>query len=345
MNINNEKLHKYLKDILTLPSPTGYTYKVIDYIIKELDSLGITYKKTNKGALIATIQGHDLDNAITFSAHVDTLGAMVKNINSSGTLAITPLGGYMMNSIEGENCTIETVEGETFTGTIQTVKPSVHISGNDARELKRIPENMEVVIDEKIFSKEDTEKLGISIGDFICFDSRTIITKSGFVKSRHLDDKASIAILLYSMYHLKSNNIIPQRTINFFISNYEEVGHGSSAAIPENTKEFIAVDMGCPGPNQNSTEYDCCICAKDSSGPYDLDLRKTLVNICKENNISYKLDIYPYYGSDASAALRAGWDIRTALIGPGVFASHGYERTHMDSIHATLQLIIEYSQQ
>lgn len=344
MNTNNEKLHKYLKDILTLPSPTGYTYKVIDYISKELDSLGITYKKTNKGALIATIEGQDLENGLTFSAHVDTLGAMVKGINSSGTLALTPLGGYMMNSIEGENCTIETVEGETFTGTIQTVKPSVHISGNDARELKRIPENMEVVIDEKIFSNEDTEKLGISIGDFICFDSRTIITKSGFVKSRHLDDKASIAILLYSIYHLKSNNITPKRTINFFISNYEEVGHGSSAAIPENTKEFIAVDMGCPGPNQNSSEYDCCICAKDSSGPYDLDLRKTLVNICKENNIPYKLDIYPYYGSDASAALRAGWDIRTALIGPGVFASHGYERTHMDSIQATLKLIIEYSQ-
>lgn len=341
MTINNEILKKYLSDILTTPSPTGYTHKVINYIATELDRLEISYVKTNKGALIATIPGKDNDNALTFSAHVDTLGAMVKNINASGTLQLTPLGGYMMNSIEGENCTIETVDGKVYSGTIQTVRPSVHIS-SDARDLKRTPENMEVVLDEKVSSKEDTEKLGISIGDFICFDSRTRITESGFVKSRHLDDKASIAVLLYAMYQLKTENITPNRTINFFISNYEEVGHGSSAAIPSNTKEFIAVDMGCPGPGQNSTEYDCCICVKDSSGPYDLDLRKSLVDICKEKDIPYKLDIYPFYGSDASAALRAGWDIRTALIGPGVYASHGYERTHMDSITATLKLVVEY---
>jgi len=344
MNYNTDKLKKYLYDILTMPSPSGYTNNIMNYIKDELDKLNVTYTITTKGAVIATIKGENDEYQRTFSAHVDTLGAMVKEIKSNGTLALTPLGGYMMNSIEGENCTIETVDGKVYTGTIQTIKPSVHISGSDARELKRIPENMEVVIDEKVFSKEDVEKLGINVGDFICFDSRTIITESGFVKSRHLDDKASVAILLSTISYLIENNITLPHTVNFFISNYEEVGHGASAALPEKTKEFISVDMGCPGLEQNSTEYAVCICAKDSSGPYDLDLRIRLTNLCKKHNIEHRIDIYPNYGSDASAALRAGWDIKAGLIGAGIFASHGYERTHMDSILATLDLIVKYCQ-
>lgn len=248
-----------------------------------------------------------------------------------------------MNSIEGENCTIETIDGKTFTGTIQSIKPSVHISGDDARSLKRTSENMEVILDEKVSSKKQVEELGLSVGDFICFDARTLFTEKGFIKSRHLDDKASVAILLYAIKYLIENNIELPYTTNIFISNYEEVGHGASAAMPEKTKEFVSVDMGCPGLDQNSSEYSVCICAKDSSGPYDLDLRKKLTEICKLSNIDYKIDIYPHYGSDASAALRAGWDIKTALIGAGIFASHGYERTHMDSILCTLDLIIKYS--
>jgi len=202
---------------------------------------------------------------------------------------------------------------------------------------------MEVILDEKVNSKSDVEALGINVGDFICFDSRTIITEKDFIKSRHLDDKASIAILLYAIKHISENNLELPYTTNFFISNYEEVGHGASAAIPENTKEFISVDMGAPGLDQNSSEYAVCICAKDSSGPYDYELKKKLIDCCKNNNISYKIDIYPYYGSDASAALRAGWDLKTALIGPGVFSSHAYERTHMDAVINTLDLVVKYS--
>lgn len=342
MNYNMEQLKKYLKDILPISSPTGYTDKVMDYIRKELNAINAPFVTTNKGALVVTLKGKDDENQVTFSAHVDTLGAMVKSIKSSGTLELTPLGGFMMNSIEGENCTIETVDGKVYSGTIQTVKPSVHVSAGEARELNRTPQNMEVVIDEKVFNKEDVEKLGINVGDFICFDTRTTFTESGFIKSRHLDDKLSVGILLYTIKYLVENKVQLPRTINFFISNYEEVGHGSSAALPCKTKEFIAVDMGCPGLTQNSTEYDCCICAKDSSGPYDLDLRVRLTNLCKKHNIPFKIDIYPSYGSDASAALRAGWDIKTALIGAGVFASHGYERSHMDSVNATLDLIVKY---
>ncbi|WP_097027639.1 M42 family metallopeptidase [Clostridium peptidivorans] len=344
MNYNQEQIKYYLNNILTTPSPSGYTKKVINYIKKELDSIGVSYKLTNKGCILVTLPGKDNQNGRVLSAHIDTLGAMVKGIKSNGTLSLAAIGGYMMNSIEGENCIIETLDGKEFTGTIQSIKPSVHISGDEARELKRTAENMEIVLDEKVFSKEDTLKLGIEVGDFVSFDSRTVFTQSGFVKSRHLDDKASAAILLYAIKYLVENNIELPYTTSFFITNYEEVGHGAAAAIPHNTKEFIAVDMGAPGLDQNSSEYAVCICAKDSSGPYDLEIRKKLIDLCKENNIPYKIDIYPYYGSDASSALRAGWDIKTGLIGTGVFASHGYERTHMDGILSTLDLVINYCQ-
>lgn len=338
---NMDTLKKYLKDILSLPSPSGYTERVMDYLKQELSSIGVDYSVTAKGALIVSLKGKNSSSEKTISAHIDTLGAMVKEIKSSGNLELVPVGGFMMTSIDGENCTVETMDGSTYTGTIQTIKPSVHISGDDARELKRTPENMEVVLDERVSSKEDVEKLGINVGDFICFDARTTFTEKGFIKSRHLDDKASAAILLYAVKYLKENNIALPYTINFFFSNFEEVGHGASY-IPENTKEFISVDMGAPGPGQNSSEYSVCICAKDSTGPYDLGIRKRLVELCKKNNISYKIDIYPHYGSDASAAQRGGWDVRTGLIGTGVFASHAYERTHMDGIVATLDLVIKY---
>ena len=314
----------------------------MDYISKELNILNVPFCMTNKGAMIVTLKGKSNVYQRTISAHVDTLGAMVKGIKCNGALSLVPLGGFMMNAIDGENCTIETVNDKVFTGTIQTIKPSVHISGDEARELKRIPENMEVIIDEKVFSKEDVEELGINVGDFICFDARTTITEKDFIKSRHLDDKASVSVLLYTIKYLIENKIELPYTTNFFISNYEEVGHGASAAIPENTKEFLSVDMGAPGPGQNSSEYSVCICAKDSSGPYDLGLRKKLTQLCKENDISYKIDTYPFYGSDASAVVRAGYDVKTALIGPGVFASHAYERTHMDAMIATLDLVVKY---
>ncbi|MBY6876841.1 M42 family metallopeptidase [Clostridium botulinum] len=341
MDYHKKLILNYLKNILTIPSPTGFTNHITNYLKKELDTIGIEYKITNKGSIIITLEGEDKSFERTLSAHMDTLGAMVKDINDNGTLSIVPLGGFMMNSIEGENCSIHTLNDEVYSGTIQTIKPSVHIHGKEAYDLKRSPENMEVILDEKIFSKKGVENLNINIGDFISFDTRNIFTENGFIKSRHLDDKASLAILLYAIKYIHVNNLPLSCTTNFLFSNYEEVGHGASF-IPKNTKEFIAVDMGAPGENQNSSEYSVCICAKDSTGPYDLDFRKKLINICKTSNIPYKIDIYPSYGSDASAALKAGFDIKAALIGPGVYASHAYERTHMDSILATLDLIIKY---
>lgn len=331
-----------LKEILNIPSPTGYTKDILEYIQRELTQMNIEYKVSNKGALLATIKGNDSSKCITFSAHMDTLGAIVSQIKCNTRLSINQIGGYMINSVEGENVIIHTRNGKKYEGTLQTIKPSVHIYGNDARELKRDCKNYEIIIDEQLHKVEDVYDLGIDVGDIVSFDTRTRVTSSGFIKSRYLDDKASVAVILDVIQEIKENNIKPKYDINFLFSNYEEVGHGASSFIPKNTIEFIAVDMGCPGEKQNSSEYDVCICTKDSNGPYDYELINKFIHICTERNINYKLDVYPNYGSDATAALKSGMDAKFALIGPGIFASHGYERTHISSIIETKKLIIEY---
>lgn len=330
-----------LEKILKIPSPSGHTEYVKAHIINELENLKVDHRETHKGAVIATLPGKITKEHRTVSAHMDTLGAMVKEIKSNGRLKFDPIGGYMMSSVEGENCVIETVDQKQFTGTIFTTKPSVHIH-SDAKKIERTIENMEILIDEKVSSIEEVEKLGISVGDYIFLEPRTQIQKNGFIKSRHIDDKAGVAAMLGLISHLVTKELQPYYTTHFFFSNYEEVGHGASASIPKETKEFLAIDMSTPGDGQSSTEYHVTICAKDSTGPYDYSLRKRLVEIAKEEKIDYKVDLYPYYGSDASAALRSGNDFKAALIGPGVFASHGYERTHKDAINNTLKLGVQY---
>lgn len=342
MNINMKYVSEKLVEILKTPSPTGNTKVVIDMIKREFDDMKIDNYITSKGALVATIKGKNDDKHRTLSGHVDTLGAMVKEIKSNGRLKLTQLGGYMWNSIEGEYCTIETMDGKKYTGTILTTKASAHVHGGEARSLERKDSTMEVRLDERVNDKDGVKELGIEVGDFVSFDSRTVVTESGFVKSRHLDDKAGVAAILGLAKYMIDNNITPEYTTNFFISNYEEVGHGASASIPEKTFEFIAIDMAAPGEGQTSDEFSVTICAKDTSGPYDYELKKHLVDLAKNNDIDYKVDIYPFYGSDASAALRAGWEFKHGLIGPGVDASHSQERTHKDAIENTIKLCIKY---
>lgn len=335
-----ENLTHNLENLINIQSPTGYHRDINIFLKSFLDENKISYTKTAKESILISLKGKNDSHAILFSGHVDTLGAMVKKIKPSGALEFTLLGGYMYNTLESENCLVRTSENKKISGTIQTTKPSVHIDGDEARELKRKQSTMEVILDEKVSSKEDVLKLGIDVGDFIFIDPKLRLLDNGFIKSRYLDDKASVSILLELIKNLKDKNL--ENTVHFFISNYEEVGHGAKAAIPKNTKEFIAVDMGAPGNNQNSSEFKVNICAKDSSGPYDFDTKEKLIKICKDHNIEYVVDIYPHYGSDASAALNAGHDIKAGLIGPGVFASHGYERTHIDSMVATYNLIYNY---
>ena len=339
---NQTYLLQVLEELLITPSPSGYCHQIMEKIKKMVSHLGYSMEYTQKGCGVITIPGAKSDYTLGLSAHVDTLGAMVRSIKSSGTIRFTPIGGYMMSSIEGEYCTIHTRNGKKILGTILPIQPSVHVYA-DAKNLERNESNMEIRLDEAVSSKEDVENLGIAVGDFISFDSRTVLLNNGFIKSRHLDDKAGVAILLGLLEWLHRTGIKPQYTLKVFISVYEEIGHGASY-IPNDIQELIAIDMGAMGDDLTCTEQDVSICVKDSSGPYDYHMISHLQSLAKENNLSYALDVYPYYGSDVSAALRGGQNIRGALIGPGVHASHGIERTHINGMLNTLALLSAYIQ-
>ena len=328
-----------LEELLNIYSPTGDTENAICFMEKKFKELNIPCRRTNKNALIATIEGEEKE-AITFSGHVDTLGLMVKEIKANGRLAFSLVGGFSPTSVETENVFIKTYDGKLIPGTALYNEASVHVYDTTTTGQRSI-KNMEIRIDEDVKTAEDVRKLGISVGDFICLDPRCRIYDSGFIKSRYLDDKACIAAMMGLAKYLVENKIKPKNTINFFISNYEEIGHGSSF-VPENTVEFFAVDMAAPGVGQESDEKAVTICAMDSTTPYDLGMRNKLRKIAEEKNIDYRIDIYPHYGSDATAALRAGNDIRCALIGPGVDASHSYERTHILGMENTYKLMLEY---
>ena len=342
INRTNEML-EILKKLVSIPSPTGNTNEVIHFVETYLNNLQIETKRNHKGGLIATLPGQDVLHHRMLTAHVDTLGAMVKEIKPNGRLKLDLIGGFKYNSIEGEYCIIETSSQKKYTGTILMHQTSVHVY-KDAEKAERNQENMEIRIDEVVRNEEDVRALGIEVGDFVSFDPRVELTNSGFIKSRHLDDKASVALLLQLMKRLVEENIQLPYTTHFLISNNEEIGYGGNSNIPAETVEYLAVDMGAMGDGQSTDEYTVSICTKDASGPYHLGLRKRLVQLAEENRVDYKLDIYPYYGSDASAALRAGHDIIHGLIGPGIDSSHAFERTHKKSLENTAKLLFHYVQ-
>lgn len=332
------KTLEFAKRILEIPSPSGYTKEVIRFLAEECREKGVSHSLSNKGNLIIEFPGES-DYTVGLSAHVDTLGAMVRSINANGTLRFSVIGGPSLPTYDGEYCQVITRNGKTYSGTFLSNSPSIHVF-KDANSLPRTEENMHVRLDEKVKKREDVEKLGIGVGDFIALDPKTVITESGFIKSRFLDDKISVAILFSLIDHLQKRLAKLKNRLVIIISTYEEVGHGASS-IPH-LDEMIAVDMGCVGADLSCTEYDVSICVKDSSGPYDFEITNRLIELAKKNKLSYAVDVYPYYGSDVSAALRGGHNIRGALIGPGVSASHGMERTHREAVENTLKLLIAY---
>lgn len=340
---NTEETIKLIANLTSIPSPTGNTNKAIAFAESFLHNLDVKTTRTFKGGLLVTMPGKDHNKARLLTAHVDTLGAMVKEIKNNGRLKIDLIGGFKFNSIEGEYCQIETFNGKIYTGTILLHQTSVHVY-KDSEKDPRNQENMEVRIDEIAQNAEDVKKLGIEVGDFISFDPRVEITNSGFIKSRHLDDKASVGILLQLIKQIKEDSLSLPCTTYFLISNNEEIGYGGNSNIPPETVEYLAVDMGAIGDGQTTDEYTVSICVKDASGPYHYGLRKKLTQLAIDNKIPYKLDIYPYYGSDASAAIRSGHDIIHGLVGPGIDASHAFERTHRDSIENTAKLLYHYVQ-
>ncbi|MGN0350386.1 MAG: M42 family metallopeptidase [Roseburia sp.] len=329
------------KNILAIDSPSGFTKEVAEYVMEEYRKLGYDPKMTVKGGILVALGGKKKEDAVMLEAHIDTLGAMVSEIKSNGNLKVTAIGGMNPNNAEAENCRIHTRMGSVFTGTFQLSNASVHVNG-DYNDTKREYPAMEVVLDEFVKSQEDTEKLGISVGDFVCFEPRTVVTEKGFIKSRFLDDKLSVGILLGYAKYLKEEQIEPERMVYQHITVYEEVGHGGAASIPEGVTEVISVDMGCVGDGLKCDERKVSICAKDSRGPYNYDVVTGLITAAKEQELNYAVDVYPYYGSDADVALTAGYDVRHGLIGAGVYASHGYERSHKDGVENTFRLLCAY---
>ncbi|MBE5833397.1 MAG: M42 family metallopeptidase [Butyrivibrio sp.] len=328
--------------LLSIDSPTGYTDEAAAWVKKEFESLGYKAEITGKGGVLVTLGGKDKKDGLFLEAHTDTLGGMVSSIKSTGRLVVTPLGGMNANNAETENVRVVTKFDGDYEGTFQLTNASIHVNG-DYNDTKRTFDSCEVVLDEDVKSKEDALKLGISIGDIVCFEPNTRITKSGYIKSRFLDDKLSVGILLGFAKYLADNKITPARALYAHITVFEEVGHGGCASVPAGVTEAISVDMGCVGEGLTCTERQVSICAKDSGGPYAYSVVKGLIEAAKKMNADYAVDVYPHYGSDVEATLRAGADVKHGLIGAGVYASHGYERSHRDGAENTLKLLVGYT--
>lgn len=332
----------YIVKLTNTPSPTGFTTDIMNYIKSEVESFGYQATKTAKGGILVSVLGESDQQHRIVTAHLDTLGAMVRAIKPDGRIKMDLVGGFGYPSIEGENCLIHCAKnGKVFTGTILMHQTSVHVY-RDANTAERNQTNMEIRLDEKVSSADETRALGIEVGDFISFDPRTVVTETGFIKSRHLDDKVSAAILINLLKTYKEAGITLPYTTHFYFSNNEEIGYGANSSLPDKVVEYLAVDMGAMGDDQQTDEYTVSICVKDGSGPYHYELRQHLVSLAEKENIPYKLDIYPYYGSDASAAMRAGADVKHALLGAGIESSHSYERTHLDSVQATERMVDAY---
>jgi putative aminopeptidase FrvX len=328
-------------ELCRIPSPTGFTDEAMGWVEERLRALDLPVLRTEKGSLVASLGGESGPGRM-LSAHVDTLGAIVKEVKPSGRLRLSSIGGYDWSTIEGEYCLVHRAGGAPVSGTVLTTKASYHVHNRELVELKRDEESIEVRLDETVGSADEVRALGIEVGDPVSFDPRAVVTETGFVKSRHLDDKACATIQIGVARAMTEARVSPPRPAHLYFSCWEEVGHGTSAGVPDGVTEVVAVDMAAVGQGQTSDERAVTICAKDSTGPYHYGLTRQLVDLAREHAVDYRVDIYPHYGSDVSQALRAGYDIRGALVGPGVDASHSFERLHRDSLRETTRLLLAY---
>ena len=340
--IDTNALTLFLTGLLNTPSPTGFTGKAIEYTAEALRTIpGVSLSQTRKDALMARLEGERNESPHSLTAHVDTLGAMVKEIKSNGRLKMSRLGGLPWNAVEGEGVTIFTQSGKQIRGSVLIEVASTHVYGDKLSSTPRNEDTLEIRLDERTNDAGATEALGIRVGDFIAFDPRVEVN-NGFIRSRHLDDKACVACIVAAFQALHQAGKKPRRPTYALISNYEEVGHGAATGFPPEVGELVVVDMAAVGEGQASDEFHATLCVKDSGGPYDHNLSNRMRALADQYAIPFQVDIYPYYGSDGTALLRSGADLAIALIGPGVDASHNYERTHLDALVATTQWIMAY---
>ena len=328
-------------ELLAIDSPSGYTAEAAAWVKAAFEELGFAAEITTKGGVLADLGGLDEQDALILEAHTDTLGAMVAEVKANGRLRLTPLGGMRAENAETENVRVRTRSGKVIEGTVQLCNASVHVNG-EYGETKRTFDTVEAVLDEDGKTAEDTRALGVEVGDIVCFEPRTRITETGYIKSRFLDDKLSVGVLLGLAKYLHDSGKTPARKLYAHVTVYEEVGHGGASSVPTGVTEAISVDMGCVGDGLSCTEKQVSICVKDSGGPYSYEVVGKLLDAAKKEKADYALDVYPHYGSDVEATLHAGFDIRHGLIGPGVYASHGYERSHLDGVENTLRVLKGY---
>jgi len=331
-------------ELLAIDSPTGFTKKAAEWVEKEFSALGYEAHITTKGGVLIDLGGKNADDALFLEAHADTLGAMIAEIKGNGRLRVANLGGMRAENGEAENVRVYARDGRVYEGTLQLINASVHVNLSYG-DTKRSFDTVEVVLDEDVKSAADVRNLlGLEVGDPVCFEPRSRVTSSGYIKSRFLDDKLSVGIILGLAKYMKDKGITPERRVYAHVTVYEEVGHGGSASLPAGVTEAISVDMGCVGTGLSCTEKTVSICAKDSGGPYSYEVVGKLIDAAKREGAAYAVDIYPGYGSDVEATLRAGYDIRHGLIGAGVYASHGYERSHVEGVENSIKVLKGYLQ-
>ncbi|MCE9646988.1 MAG: M42 family metallopeptidase [Chloroflexi bacterium] len=340
--INEKYFTSFLVDLLNIHSPTGFADPAIEFVEKELSKYKqLQLSRTRKGALVAKWEVKSDLPPVALTAHADTLGAVVKEIKPNGRLKLSRIGGIQWPSVETEGVWIITSKGDRIRGSVLIDTASGHIYSAAGSKTPRNDAHMEVRLDARTTSEKETRDLGINIGDCVAFDPRVEVT-NGFIRSRFLDDKACVANLVAAIKSMAEAGQSPARSAYFLISNYEEVGHGAAAGIPDEVAELVTVDMAVVGSGQESDEFHATLCIKDSSGPYHGGLNKKMRTIAQKHSIPYKTDVYPFYGSDGEAFWRAGGDVALSLIGPGIDASHNYERAHMDGLNATTNWIMAY---
>jgi len=323
-----------LEKLIGIDSPSGFTHHACDYIVEVLTEMGYAPELSTKGAVRCALGPSP---RLAIAAHVDTLGAIISGVKSDGTLKFSTIGGLSLTGAEGEYVRIYTLGGKEFTGTILLNDPSSH-TNNMRESSKRSLDTMHIRLDEEVARPQDVEDLGIETGDIVCLYPNYEELESGYIKSRFLDNKAGCFVLFEIARKLRGKDV----PVELFFSNYEEVGHGGTCGYSDGIEELLVIDMGVLGDACEGLETTCSICVKDSTGPYDYTMRKRLVDLARVGGIPYKQDVYPYYGSDGSAARSAGNDFRVALIGPGVASSHSTERTHKNGIEATIDLCVAY---
>ena len=341
-SIHQDHMIDFLVKLLNIQSPTGFAEPAVAFVENELSQFPqLQLTRTRKGALVAKWEVESDLPPVALTAHVDTLGAVVKEIKSNGRLKLSRIGGVEWPTVETEGVWIFASNSEKVRGSVLVETASGHIYGQDMKNTPRDDDHMEVRLDARTVSEKETRALGIRIGDCVAFDPRVEVT-NGFVRSRHLDDKACVANIVAAIKSLADAGQSPARSVYFHISNYEEVGHGASSGIPADVAELVTVDMAVVGQGQESDEFSVTLCIKDAGGVYHEGLNKKLRGLAEQHGIPYKTDVYRYYASDGEAFWRAGGDVAVALIGPGIDASHNYERTHTEGLVATTNWILAY---